>query len=95
MTGNPAQGIANIPDSSRARASLFSRKFNCTGKAIQVRRVEIGVYEIRFVGNAAPSAIPSGVGEFTATSETLAPGLLPDPRAGRRPGERSRRSRSR
>jgi hypothetical protein len=76
VTGNPAQGIANIPDSFSSSPSLFSRRFNCTGKAVQVRRAGFGVYEVRFVGNTAPSAIPSGVGEFTATSETLAPGLF-------------------
>lgn len=76
VTGNPAQGIANIPDAFSGSPSLFARRFNCTGKPIQVRRTGFGVYEIRFVGNSAPSAIASGVGEFTATSEVLAPGLF-------------------
>jgi hypothetical protein len=76
VTGNPAQGIANLPDTFSSSPSLFSRSFNCTGKAVQVRRAAFGVYEIRFVGNSAPSAIASGVGGFTATSETLAPGLF-------------------
>ena len=76
VTGNPSQGIANLPDSFTSSPSLFSRRFNCSGRAIQVRRVSIGVYEIRFVGNSAPSAIASGVGAFSATSETLAAGLF-------------------
>jgi hypothetical protein len=76
VTGNPSQGIANVPDSFSGSPSLFSRRFNCTGKAIQVRRAEIGVYEIRFVGNSAPSAIASGVGAFSATSETIGPGVF-------------------
>jgi hypothetical protein len=76
VTGNPAQGTANIPDAFTSTPALFARRFNCTGKAIQVRRTGFGVYEVRFVANSAPSAIASGVGEFTATSETLAPGLF-------------------
>ena len=76
VTGNPAQGIQNIPDQFTGAPSLFARRFNCTGRAIQVRRLEIGVYEIRFVGNAAPDAIASGVGLFSATSETLGPGTF-------------------
>jgi hypothetical protein len=76
VTGNPAQGIANMPDQFTSTAALFARRFNCTGKAIQVRRAELGVYEIRFVGNSAPSAIASGVGQFSSTSETLGPGLF-------------------
>ena len=76
VTGNPAQGMANIPDQFSGAGSLFARRFNCTGRAIQVRRVEIGVYEVRFVGNSAPSAIGSGVGAFTATTESLGAGLF-------------------
>ena len=72
VTGNPAPGHREHPRHLLELApTLFSRRFNCTGKAIQVRRDGFGVYEVRFVGNSAPSAIASGVGEFTATSETL------------------------
>ena len=76
VTGNPAQGIANIPDSFTSAGNLFSRRFNCTGRAIQVRRVQIGVYEVRFVGNGALSAIASGVGTFSSTTETIGPGAF-------------------
>jgi hypothetical protein len=76
VTGNPSQGIANIPDQFSSSSSLFSRRFNCARGAVQVRRVEIGVYEVRFPGNAAPSAFVGGVGFFTGTSETIAPGTF-------------------
>ena len=33
-------------------AALFDNRFNCTGKAVLVRRVGIGVYEVQFVGNS-------------------------------------------
>ena len=76
VTGNPSQGIANIPDTFTGSAALFSRRFNCTGKGVQVRRADIGVYEVRIVGNAAPNAIAGGVGGFTATTETIGPGTF-------------------
>jgi len=76
VTGNPAQGIANIPDTFTSANNVYARKFNCTGRAVQARRVDIGVYEIRFVGNSAPSAIGSGVGAFTATTESLGAGTF-------------------
>jgi hypothetical protein len=76
VTGNPSQGIANIPDQFSSSASLFSRRFNCARGAVQVRRLEIGVYEVRFPGNSAPSAFVGGVGLFTGTSETIAPGTF-------------------
>ena len=40
VTGIASQGIANFPDSFTAAGNLFGRKFNCTGKAVQARRVE-------------------------------------------------------
>jgi hypothetical protein len=76
VTGNPSQGIANIPDTYSGSAVLFSRRFNCTGRAIQVRRAELGVYEVRMVGNSAPTAIAGGVGGYTATTETIGPGTF-------------------
>jgi hypothetical protein len=69
-------GMANIPDQFSSAANLFSRRFNCTGRAIQVRRTEIGVYEVRFPNNTAPSAVANGVGLFSATAETMGPGLF-------------------
>lgn len=62
VTGDPSKGIANIPDQFTGAANLFARRFNCTGRAVQVRRVAIGVYEARFVGNAATTALIGGLG---------------------------------
>jgi hypothetical protein len=76
VTGDPSKGMANIPDQFAGTPVLFSRKFNCTGKAVQVRRLEIGLFEVRFVGNAAPSAVANGLGLFSASIETLSPGTF-------------------
>ncbi len=76
VTGDPSKGIANVPSQFSGANALFSRKFNCTGKAIQVRRTDIGVYEVRFVGNGAPSALANGVGLFSASVETIGPGTF-------------------
>jgi hypothetical protein len=59
VTGNPSQGMGNIPDQFSGNRSLFSRAFNCTGAAVQVRRISTGVYEVRFPGNAVQSAVAS------------------------------------
>jgi hypothetical protein len=75
VTGGSA-GMANVPDQFTSASALFTRKFNCTGKAVQVRRTAIGVYEIRFVGNAAPSIVANGIGEFSASVETIGPGTF-------------------
>src|SRR3990170_6327003 len=57
VTGEPAKGIANLPDQFTASKVLFAAAFNCTGKPTQVRRVAFGAYEVRFVGNGAQVAV--------------------------------------
>lgn len=63
VTGIASQGMANVPDRFTAAGNLFARKFNCTGKAVQVRRVEAGVFEVRFVGVSGASAVGSAVSD--------------------------------
>ena|SRR5260221_8298406 len=65
VTGDPSKGMANIPDQFSSSRVLFSRTFNCTGGAPEVRRISIGVYEVRFPGNPAASATVSGSGAET------------------------------
>ena len=62
VTGEPNKGMANIPDQFSRSKALFSRTFNCAGGPVEVRRVSLGVYEVRFPGNNAPSAIVGGSG---------------------------------
>lgn len=76
VTGNPTMGIANIGGTFTSAGVLFGRKFNCNGKAIQVRRVSLGVFEIRFVGNPASSAVVSGVGNAYAVVDPLPGGIF-------------------
>jgi len=76
VTGIPSAGIANVPDQFTAAGALFARKFNCTGRATQVRRTGLGVFEVRFVGNAASSAVASAVGDAYANVETVAAGTF-------------------
>lgn len=76
VTGDPSRGIANLPDQFSSAPALFGRRFNCTGKTVQVRRTDIGVYEIRFVGNSAPSLVASGIGLFSASVEPIGQGTF-------------------
>jgi len=76
VTGAAGAGIANVPDQFTAAGGLFARKFNCTGKAVQVRRTATGTFEVKFVGNAASSAVASAVGDAYANVETVAGGTF-------------------
>lgn len=75
VTGGPS-GVANIPGNFSGANALFARKFNCTGRATQVRRLGIGIYEVRFVGNAAPNAIANGVAGVQASADSLGGGTF-------------------
>ena len=75
VTGTSA-GMANIPDSFTSAGALFGRKFNCTRKAVQVRRVEAGVFEVRFVGITGASGVGSSVNDAYADVEPAAAGTF-------------------
>lgn len=72
VTGG-ASGVANIPGRFSSRGALFARRYNCTGRAIQVRRLGIGIFEVRFVGNVAPTAIAAGLGGANPSAGLVAP----------------------
>ena len=52
VSGDPAKGMANLPDTFTSRKPEIGARFNCAGAAPQARRVNVGVYEVRFPGNA-------------------------------------------
>ena len=66
VTGDPLKGIANIPGEFTSDPKVFSRKFNCTGGPVQVRRAGNGSWEVRFVGNPAQSAVAAPMHEAAA-----------------------------
>ena len=76
VTGDPSKGIANIPDQFTSAANVFARRFNCSRRGVQVRRLEIGVYEIRFVGNAATTALVGGLGGGYASADPARGGVF-------------------
>ena len=75
VTGT-STGMANIPDKFTSAGNLFARKFNCTAKAVQVRRVETGVFEVRFTGIAGASGVGSATADAYATVEPAAGGAF-------------------
>ena len=69
-------GIANIGDKFTSAGVVFGRKFNCNRRAIQVRRISLGVFEIRFVGNPASVAVATGIGNAYAVVDPLPGGVF-------------------
>jgi hypothetical protein len=65
VNGEPAHGIANIGDQFTGAKANFGARFNCAGAAPQARRVNTGVYEVRFPGNATQVATASSAAAET------------------------------
>lgn len=76
VTGDARIGIANMPDKFSGAAALFERRFNCTGKAVQVRRIDRGVYEVRFTGVAGASGLAGARGPAAASVRALPGGVF-------------------
>jgi hypothetical protein len=82
VSGDPTQGIQNLAETFTSNPKVFKANFNCSGKAVQVRRVR-DVFEVRFPGTAvravtvtsaggvagAWSATPQPDGSFRITPE--------------------------
>jgi hypothetical protein len=69
VNGDPAKGIANIGDTFTSARPAVGVRFNCAGGAPQARRVNVGVYEVRFAGNAGQVAAASaGTAETTVAA---------------------------
>jgi hypothetical protein len=71
---NPEPGHRERPQPVLVEPRLFARRFNCGGDATQVRRTNTGVYEVRFPGNGAATAVASGGVGFTASVSPVAGG---------------------
>ncbi len=66
VDGDPAKGMANFPDQFTSAKPLIGARFNCSGGAPQARRVNAGVFEVRFPGSTSQIAmVSSGAAETT------------------------------
>ena len=75
VTGD-SSGMANIGGEFTSRKAVFARAFNCTGRATQVRRVAAGVFEVRFVGNAALTAVANATSGYLAALQPVGAGTF-------------------
>lgn len=67
VSGDPSKGIANFPDRFTSATPLVGARFNCGGTP-RARRVNVGVFEVRFPGNAAQIAAASSAGAETTVA---------------------------
>jgi hypothetical protein len=73
VTGG-SSGTANISD--KFTGTGISRRYNCAGRATQVRRVDVGIFEVRFVGVSGASAVASAPNDSLVSAEPVAGGAF-------------------
>jgi hypothetical protein len=56
-----------FPTTYSSAAGLFDNRFNCTGRAVLVRRESQGVYDIKFVGNGGNVIVGNVSGNAAGT----------------------------
>jgi len=68
VNGDPTKGIANLGDKFTSAKPMIGARFNCAGAAPQARRLDTGVYEVRFPGNGTQVATASAGGAETTVA---------------------------
>ena len=75
VSGDPHQGIENLPNDWTSAENLFKYRYNCSRGAVQVRKSTHGYgFDIRFVGNPGKVAVANA-----AADSTLAASVAPQP----------------
>ena len=72
VSGDPTVGIQNLAETFTSDPKVFKASFNCSGKAVQVRRVR-DTFEVRFPSTAVRSVVVSAVGLTDGWSATPLP----------------------
>lgn len=60
---DPPYLVGDIPNHFTSDSRYFSRRYDCRGESVEVRRVDLGVYDVRFTG------VTSSVVQVTALSD--------------------------
>ena len=61
-----------VPSEYRSSASLFARRFNCRGRAVQIRKLGTGLFEVRFPGISNPTAVAAPISLDVASAAVQA-----------------------
>ncbi len=71
VTGLPNQGVENIPNQYISAPQAFGRRFNCTGKGVQVRKVQNGTYEVLLAGLGGLSCLATSMASEAMTTSCI------------------------
>ena len=72
IRANPPYLVGTIPSRFTGKHSYFSRRYNCKKQGVLVRRVDLGVYDVRFPGLRYRTAVVSAISQEGVTASVYA-----------------------
>lgn len=61
IRSDPAELVGQIPSRFTSDPGYFSSRYNCTGRNVQARRVDQGIYDVRFPGIVVRVAVADAI----------------------------------
>jgi hypothetical protein len=68
---DPPNVAGNIPNRFTRDPQYFSRRYNCTGGHVYARRLDLGVYEVRFPGLPGRAPVVSALSQEGVTASVF------------------------
>ena len=68
---DPAELVGTLPSRFTADARFFSTRYNCMGRSVQARRVDQGLYEVRFPGVNVKMATADAISQEGISTSVL------------------------
>lgn len=63
IRADPAYLVGTIPSRFTGQARYFSRRYNCKGYDVHIRRVDTGIYDVQFVGLGFRLALTTAISQ--------------------------------
>lgn len=78
IQSDPAYIVGTIPSAFTSDQRFFMRRFNCLGQGAQVRRVTLGIYDVKFPGLNPTAVVSTAISDEAVTSsvEPLTDGIV-------------------
>lgn len=68
IRSDPPYLVGDIPSHWTSSARFFTRRYNCVGRSVRARRVDLGTYDVMFPGQRPKLAIVTAISDSGVTA---------------------------
>lgn len=68
---DPAYLVGTIPSGFNSNPAYFVRRYNCEGRSASVRRVDLGIYDVRFPGLNPRAVVATAISDEAVSVAAL------------------------